>query len=181
MRALVETVQLQNRLAEKVRAATSLAMRRAARSFWPNLQPQRGRYGISLDLPKQGCKVLGPGHHLFEFGSWGATVTELRRGREREKQSSLPRTATSKLRDRGTRNSQRRWPWLCNSTGRFPQEPSRDGAFRQFDRFSAERLRQRIIGGFGDDADDRFRVAGSNLDPTIGPVETQAVSFRRRG
>ncbi len=29
-------------------------------------------------------------------------VTELRRGRENEKQPSLPRTATSKLRDRGT-------------------------------------------------------------------------------
>ena len=44
------------------------------------------------------------GHRLFESGRVGATVAELRRDRENEKQPSLSHTAPSKLRDRGTRN-----------------------------------------------------------------------------
>ncbi len=39
---------------------------------------------------------------LLKLGVLGAMITELRRGRENEKQPLPPRTATSKLRDRGT-------------------------------------------------------------------------------
>ena len=53
--------------------------------------------------------------------------------------------------------------------------------FRQADRFGAEGLGEGIVGGFSDDSDDRFGVARPDLDPAVGPVETEAVSFRRRG
>src|SRR5688500_7427915 len=48
-------------------------------------------------------------------------------------------------------------------------------SFKHRPHFAAELFGFGARWGLGDDADDRFGVAGADVDPAIGPVQAQAI------